>query len=282
MLVVAKRSARQARSQGAGAGAPPRRHRPRPAPISNQGVDDPWPSSPRERDSGRAVSRPGDRCHQGIAVLVGAPGPSARRRDRRARRTDRDARRGDRPGSSRRLRRRTGHRGRIGHGGRRQPRAPPLREPRGRHLCGVAPVPAGSGKTTGSVKTDGGGDRQANSALWRIVMVRIAHDPDTKVYVERRVKRARPRPRSSGSEALRRPRGLSLPASRLTPRADGSGFRPVLSLFGADFQRFADPRLGPTFTRTCGPIGACPREEWLINVLPAVFAPETPKGVDKR
>ena len=56
------------------------------------------------------------------------------------------------------------------------------------HLCGVAPVPAGSGKTSGKVKAHDGGDRQANSALWRIVMVRIAHDPETQLYFERRVK----------------------------------------------------------------------------------------------
>jgi transposase len=56
------------------------------------------------------------------------------------------------------------------------------------HLCGVAPVPDGSGKTNGRVKVHDGGDRQANSALWRIVMVRIAHDPETQLYFERRVK----------------------------------------------------------------------------------------------
>jgi transposase len=56
------------------------------------------------------------------------------------------------------------------------------------HLCGVAPVPAGSGKTNGKVKAHDGGDRQANSALWRIVMVRIAHNPETQLYFERRVK----------------------------------------------------------------------------------------------
>jgi transposase len=56
------------------------------------------------------------------------------------------------------------------------------------HLCGVAPVPKGSGKTNGKVQAHDGGDRQANSALWRIVMVRIAHDPDTQLYFERRVK----------------------------------------------------------------------------------------------
>jgi transposase len=56
------------------------------------------------------------------------------------------------------------------------------------HLCGVAPIPKGSGKTNGKVQAHDGGDRQANSALWRIVMVRIAHDPDTQLYFERRVK----------------------------------------------------------------------------------------------
>jgi transposase len=55
-------------------------------------------------------------------------------------------------------------------------------------LCGVAPVPDGSGRTSGRVKAHDGGDRQANSALWRIVMVRIAHDSETRLYLERRVK----------------------------------------------------------------------------------------------
>jgi transposase len=59
------------------------------------------------------------------------------------------------------------------------------------HLCGVAPVPAGSGKTSGHLRHHQGGNRQANSALWRIVMVRIAHDPETTQYFERRVKEGR-------------------------------------------------------------------------------------------
>ena len=59
------------------------------------------------------------------------------------------------------------------------------------HLCGVSPIPAGSGKTSGHLRHHQGGDRQANSALWRIVMVRIAHDPKTTHYFERRVKEGR-------------------------------------------------------------------------------------------
>jgi transposase len=58
------------------------------------------------------------------------------------------------------------------------------------HLCGVAPIPASSGKSTRH-RLDRGGDRQANSALWRIVMVRIAHDPATTAYFERKVKEGR-------------------------------------------------------------------------------------------
>jgi transposase len=59
------------------------------------------------------------------------------------------------------------------------------------HLCGAAPIPASSGKSTGRYRLDRGGDRQANSALWRIVMVRIAHDPETTAYFERKVKEGR-------------------------------------------------------------------------------------------
>jgi len=58
-------------------------------------------------------------------------------------------------------------------------------------LCGVAPIPADSGKVRGHNRLHAGGDRQANAALWRIVMVRIAHDPETTAYFERRVKEGR-------------------------------------------------------------------------------------------
>jgi transposase len=58
------------------------------------------------------------------------------------------------------------------------------------HLCGVSPIPTGSGKKGGKVRAHQGGDRQANSALWRIVMVRIAHDPRTQVYSSAASRRA--------------------------------------------------------------------------------------------
>jgi transposase len=55
------------------------------------------------------------------------------------------------------------------------------------HLCGVAPIQASSGKVTRH-RLDRGGNRHANAALWRIVMVRLTCDPATKAYVERRTK----------------------------------------------------------------------------------------------
>jgi len=54
-------------------------------------------------------------------------------------------------------------------------------------LCGVAPIPTGSGQTSGRVRLHRGGDRQANAALWRIVMVRIAHHPKTTAYYHRKL-----------------------------------------------------------------------------------------------
>lgn len=53
-------------------------------------------------------------------------------------------------------------------------------------LCGVAPLPANSGKTTGRHRLNRGGDRHANAALYRITLCRLRYDPATRAYVERR------------------------------------------------------------------------------------------------
>ena len=53
------------------------------------------------------------------------------------------------------------------------------------HLCGVAPIPASSGKTVRH-RLNPGGDRQANHALWRIVFTRLGSHPATRAYAERR------------------------------------------------------------------------------------------------
>jgi hypothetical protein len=54
-------------------------------------------------------------------------------------------------------------------------------------LLASNPIEASSGKTTRH-RLNRGGDRHGNSALWRIVVVRMASDPRTKAYVERRTK----------------------------------------------------------------------------------------------
>jgi transposase len=58
------------------------------------------------------------------------------------------------------------------------------------HLCGVAPIEASSGKVQRH-RLNRGGDRNANQALWRIVMTRLAFDPRTRDYMERRTKEGR-------------------------------------------------------------------------------------------
>lgn len=52
-------------------------------------------------------------------------------------------------------------------------------------LCGVAPVPASSGKTTRH-RLNRGGDRAANAALYRVVLCRLRWDPRTQAYKKRR------------------------------------------------------------------------------------------------
>jgi transposase len=58
------------------------------------------------------------------------------------------------------------------------------------HLCGVAPIEASSGKVTRH-RLNRGGDRQANAALWRIVITRMSSDPRTRTYVARRLAEGR-------------------------------------------------------------------------------------------
>jgi transposase len=55
------------------------------------------------------------------------------------------------------------------------------------HLCGVAPIPASSGRTDRH-RLNRGGDRAANNALHTIVLCRMRYDPRTRTYVQRRTK----------------------------------------------------------------------------------------------
>ena len=53
-------------------------------------------------------------------------------------------------------------------------------------LCGASPIPASSGKTTRH-RLNRGGDRQANAALHRVVVVRLRWHPPTQAYLARRL-----------------------------------------------------------------------------------------------
>ena len=52
-------------------------------------------------------------------------------------------------------------------------------------LCGAAPIPASSGKTHRH-RLNRGGDRQANKALYLVVLSRLRWDPRTRNYMQRR------------------------------------------------------------------------------------------------
>ena len=61
------------------------------------------------------------------------------------------------------------------------------------HLCGTAPIPASSGKVT-RWRLNRGGDRQANRALWGVVITRLRNDPRTQAYMARRLAEGRSKP----------------------------------------------------------------------------------------
>jgi len=61
------------------------------------------------------------------------------------------------------------------------------------HLCGVAPIPASSGKIHRH-RLHRGGDRDANRALHLAVVVRMRFCPRTRAYVERRTKEGLSKP----------------------------------------------------------------------------------------
>lgn len=66
------------------------------------------------------------------------------------------------------------------------------------HLCGVAPIPASSGRTDRH-RLHRGGDRADNSALYTIVLTRLRYDPRTQQYMARRTAQGR-----SKKEVIRR------------------------------------------------------------------------------
>ena len=145
--------------------------------------------TPAELVAGLASLRPRPGSTVGYATRVAlrelgrraaVPGRPARA-PRRAHRPPRDR---PRPRPARPLRDRPGHRRLLfiaagDHPGRLRSEAAWA------HLCAAAPIPASSGKIIRH-RLNPGGDRQANHALWRIVITRMSSHPATRAYAERR------------------------------------------------------------------------------------------------
>ena len=60
-------------------------------------------------------------------------------------------------------------------------------------LCGACPIPASSGKTSRH-RLNRGGNRQANAALYRVVIVRMRGHQPTLDYVKRRTAEGKSKP----------------------------------------------------------------------------------------
>ena len=106
-------------------------------------------------------------------------------------------------------------------------------------LCGAAPVPASSGKTR-RYRLSRGGDRQANHALHRIALARMAHDPTTIAYVRRHTDAGR-----SKKEILRKlKRAISREIYRLLTRPcpvpEWADLRPARQAKNVTLQTVAD------------------------------------------
>jgi transposase len=61
------------------------------------------------------------------------------------------------------------------------------------HLCGVAPIPASSGKTTRH-RLHRGGDRRANQALHTAIIVRLRYSEKARAYADRRTSEGKSMP----------------------------------------------------------------------------------------
>ena len=119
-----------------------------------------------------------------IAPRKSRTAPTPRCSDRAAGRPHRPARDRPRAWTAQPLRRRPGHRRHAAD--RRGDRPERLRsEAAWAHMCAVAPIPAASGKTRRH-RLNRGGNREANHALWRIVITRMSAHRATRAYVKRR------------------------------------------------------------------------------------------------
>ena len=137
------------------------------------------------------------------------------------------------------------------------------------HLCGVAPLPASSGKTQHRHRLNPGGNRQANHALWRIVFTRMSSDERTRKYVARRI--AEGRTTREIMRVLKRYVAREI-YPHLVARLTRSGVAGLAhecpDTDRLSFERTAGPSL-PNTLGTAWPHKSSPSPEWPITGLPA-------------
>ena len=106
-------------------------------------------------------------------------------------------------------------------------------------LCGASPVEASSGKIVRH-RLNQGGNRQANHALWRIAMVRLSTDAETRAYAERR--HADGKSRREIIRCLKRfiARDVYTLLTNPQPGIDTSSFRAARERAGLSLQTVAD------------------------------------------
>ena len=72
---------------------------------------------------------------------------------------------------------------------------------------GTAPIPASSGKTV-RYRLNPGGDRQANNAIHTIAIIRAKHQPETRAYLERRIREGKTKREASDHSSATSPASL--------------------------------------------------------------------------
>jgi Transposase IS116/IS110/IS902 family len=90
------------------------------------------------------------------------------------------------------------------------------------HLRATAPIPASSGKVTRH-RLNSDGDRQANHALWRIVITRMSSHPATRAYVARRTKEGLSKKEIIAASSVTPPARCISPPARSRPLTQAPG-----------------------------------------------------------
>jgi len=85
-------------------------------------------------------------------------------------------------------------------------------------MCGACPIPAGSGKTNGRHRLYRGGNRQANAALYRAVIVRMRWHQPTIDYVDRRTTEGLSKRELSAASSATSPGKLPAAATAAAPQ----------------------------------------------------------------